>query len=123
MQGNSIQGKLSLKIITLLSLSCPAGTEIWLSPSNIAHMTSKHLGAYTIYAQEIPHIISSPEYVGINLNDGSIEFVRQNPLNGDFVKVAVRGSANGIMFVRSIYVLNSKRVNNFIKTGQLKKVL
>lgn len=123
MQGSSFQGKLSLKVIQLLSLSCSAGTEIWLSQGNIAHMASKHPGPYGIYAKDIPDIISSPEYVGINPKDGSIEFVKQNPSNGDYVKVAVRGSANGIMFVRSLYVLNSKRVNNFIKSGQLKKVL
>lgn len=43
-------------------------------------------------------------------------------MNGDYVKVAVRVSTKGIMFVRSLYVLNSKRVNNFIKNGQLKKI-
>ncbi len=106
----------------MLSLHYPAGTEIWLSKSSIAHITSKHPGPYGIYAKDIPHIISSPEYVGINPKDGSIEFVRQNPLNGDYVKVAVRVSTKGIMFVRSLYVLNSKRVNNFIKNGQLKKI-
>jgi hypothetical protein len=122
MQGNSIQGRLSLKIITLLSLPYPEGTEIRLSPDNIQHMITKHPGAYGIYAKDIPQIISSPDYVGINHKDCSIEFVKQNPLNGDYIKVAVRASANGVLFVRSIYVLNSKRVNNFIINGQLKKV-
>ncbi len=46
---------------------------------------------YTM-VKDIPLIISSPEYVGISPKDGSIEFVRLNQLNGDYVKVAVRSS-------------------------------
>ena len=122
MQKNIVLGTLPIKIIKLLSLPFPVGTEIWLSPGNIEHMTAKHPGAYEIYGKEIPLIISSPEYVGINSQNGSIEFIRQNPLNGDYVKIAVRQSGNDILFARSIYVLNSRRAAKFIKIGQLKKV-
>ena len=122
MQKNIVLGKLPIKIIKLLSLSFPVGTEIWLSTGNIEHMAAKHPGAYEIYGKEIPLIISSPEYVGINSQNGSIEFIRQNPLNGDYVKIAVRQSGNDILFARSIYVLNSRRAAKFIKIGQLKKV-
>ena len=122
MLGSIMLGKLSHKIIRLLSLPYSTGTQIWLSKSNIEHMTSKHPGAYAIYGKDIPLIISSPEYVGISPKDGSIEFVRLNQLNGDYVKVAVRSSGKGILFSRSIYILNSTRAINFIKYGQLKKV-
>jgi hypothetical protein len=122
MSGSIIIGKLSQIIIRSLSLPYPIGTPIWLSPSNIAHMTLRHPGAYSIYGKDIPLIILSPEYVGITPKDGSIEFVRQNKSNGDHIKVAVRSSGNGVLFVRSIYIINSMRVVNFIKKGQLKKV-
>lgn len=122
MAENLILGKLSLNIITLLSLPYSAGTPILLSPGNSDHMKAKHPGAHLIYEKYLSLIISSPEYVGINTKDNSIEFVWKNTANGDYVKVAVRESRNSVLFIRSIYILNSKRVTKFIEIGQLKKV-
>ena len=43
-------------------------------------------------------------------------------VDGEFVKVAVRVSMSNKYFIRSLYVLNKNRVNNFINKGTLKKV-
>jgi len=61
--------------------------------------------------------------VGMNPKDGSIEYVREFLLDGEFVKVAVRVSGSGNLYARSLYVLNRQRVHNFIQSGTLKKVL
>lgn len=43
-------------------------------------------------------------------------------IDHEHVKVAVRVSNNGLYFARSLYVLNEKRVENFIQKGTLKPI-
>lgn len=108
------------KVITLLSLSCPINTPIYIGPSNIAHMKSSHPRDFVKYYPYISLILSQPDYVGVNHKDSSIEYVREFKENNDYVKVAVRVAADNY-FTRSLYVLNSNRVRNFIVKGTLKK--
>lgn len=42
-------------------------------------------------------------------------------INNEYVKVTVRISFSGIFYARSLYVLNSNRVKNFINKGTLIK--
>ena len=42
-------------------------------------------------------------------------------INNEYVKVAVRISYSEIFYARSLYVLNSNRVKNFINKGTLIK--
>ena len=116
-------GIISDKIIILLGLSCPCNTPIFLGPSNIDHMVNTHPEDHEKYFQHISLILSAPDYVGLNSSDDSIEFVKEFAItNTEYVKVAVRVSSSGQYFARSIYVLNSNRVNNFIKKGTLRKL-
>lgn len=109
-------------MIAALNLSLPVGEPIFLGPTNVAHMQAKHAADYIKYGGYIPQILANPDYVGQNPSDGSIEYVKEYQVNNEFVKVAVRISSNGTLFARSLYVLNSNRVNNFIKKGTLKKI-
>ena len=84
-------------------------------------MKSSHPSDYQKYSPYISAILSSPDYVGINNADSSIEYVKEFIQDNNYVKVAVRVSASGQYFARSIYVLNTNRVNNFIEKGTLKK--
>lgn len=116
-------GVISQTVIDLLGLSCPCDTPIFIGPTNVQHMESRHADDYTKYSCHLDLIISSPDYVGLNGGDGSIEFVKEFSLDATtYVKVAVRISQSGQYFARSIYTLNTNRVNNFIKKGTLKKV-
>lgn len=108
------------KVITLLSLSCPINTPIYIGPSNEAHMKSSHPRDFANYYPHIGLILSQPDYVGVNHKDASIEYVREFKANNDYVKVAVRIAANNY-FARSLYVLKPNRVANFINKGTLKK--
>ena len=67
------------------------------------------------------NILAAPDYVGQNPTDGSIEFVKEFLLAGEYVKVAVRLSQSDRFYARSLYVLNNNRVKNFIAKGTLKK--
>ena len=70
----------------------------------------------------LSNIIANPDYVGKNAKDDSIEFTKEYYINGEYVKVAVRISTHNIYYARSMYVLNPKRVKNFIAKGTLKKL-
>ena len=115
-------GKLSERVTSLLGLPLQAGKPILLGTGNIAHMMNRHPADYAKYGQYIPYILAAPDYVGQNPSDGSIEYVKDFQINGEYVKVAVRISGGGTLFARSLYVLNPNRVQNFINKGTLKKI-
>jgi len=114
-------GVLCQRVIDLLGLSMTEGQSILLGESNIAHMVSRHPVDYALYGEYIPLILSTPDYVALNVKDGSIEYVKEVQVDSVFVKVAVRVSARGQLFARSVYRLNTNRVLNFIEKGTLKR--
>lgn len=114
-------GSIKSNVIQALGLTVTDNTPIYLGPSNIQHMIQRHPADYQKYGQYIPDILASPDYVGTNPSDGSIEYVKKFLVDGKYVKVAVRISGSGKYFARSLYVLNSNRVQNFIAKGTLKQ--
>lgn len=115
-------GELSGEIVTLLGIDLEVGSPIYIGTSNVDHMKKKHGKDYQKYGPYISDIITSPDYVGENPTDGSIEYVKEFQIDNEFVKVAVRLSGGGSLYARSIYVLNNNRVTNFIRKGTLKKI-
>lgn len=115
-------GVFSAEIITALNLNIAIGTPIYIGDTNIQHMKSSHPYDYMKYGNDIACIISNPDYVGKNAKDNSIEFTKEYMVNGEFVKVAVRVSAQNTYYARSLYILNNSRVNNFIQKGTLIKL-
>lgn len=115
-------GKVSARIISLLGLSLQVDQPIYLGENNIAHMQQRHPNDFAKYGNHISRILACPDYVGENPTDGSIEYVKEFLVNGEFVKVAVRLSGGGVLYARSLYVLNPNRVHNFLKKGTLKRV-
>ena len=114
-------GVLAQRVIQLLELNLKEGQDILLGESNIAHMMSRHPEDYIRYHEYIPLILEQPDYLALNAKDNSIEYVKEFVVDGAYVKVAVRVSAKGQLFARSIYRLNANRVRNFIEKGTLKK--
>ena len=113
-------GETSLRLIQLLGLTCAPGTPIFMGPSNIEHMKNKHPDDFNTYHDQIPSILSSPDYVRKS-SDGSIEYVKEFRYNSEYVKVAVRMSGGYTWYLRTMYVLNTNRVNNYIQKGTLLK--
>lgn len=113
---------ISATVIDVLNLECQPGEPIYLGSSNIEHMKDKHPADYERYHAYISQILSAPDYVAINKKNQSIEYVKQFRIDDAFVKVAVRVSHSGRYFARSMYTLNTKRVQNFIAKGTLKRV-
>lgn len=117
-----IVGSISENIKKLLGLSSVGDDNIYMSATNIAHMESSHPSDYAKYKDQIQNILASPDYVGQNPNDNSIEYVKNFIIDSEYVKVAVRLSSGNKYYARSLYVLNKRRVENFIKKGTLKKL-
>lgn len=115
-------GEFSAKVIDTLKLDIPVGTPIYIADSNMEHMKTSHPRDFDKYGKELETIIAFPDYVGKNNKDNSIEFTKEYLLNGDYVKVAVRVSLHNTYYARSLYILNSKRVKNFIAKGTLRKL-
>ena len=95
---------------------------VYIGPTNIAHIQNKHPKDYEKYGKYISDIVTSPDYAAINTKDQSIELVKEFVIDREHVKVAVRVSDNGIYFARSLYILNERRVENFIQKGTLKSI-
>ncbi len=115
-------GSISETVQTLLHLPKICDNNIYLGPTNISHMQTSHPADYAKYKNEIKNILNDPDYVGLNPKDGSIEYVKNFIIDNEYVKVAVRISSGNKYYARSLYVLNKRRVDNFIKKGTLKKV-
>lgn len=113
-------GRIAVEVIEALGLAIEAGEPIYIGESNIAHMQTRHCDDYAKYGGDISEIVKRPDYVGMNPNDGSIEYVKEYIVEGEYVKVAVRVAQSGRYYARSLYVLNPARVNNFIRKGTLK---
>lgn len=116
-----IVGKVTPEIASILGLTPPDDTNIYLAQSNLDHMRTSHPADFAKYGADLITILAYPDYVGQNPSDGSIEYVKEYKINGEYVKVAVRLSKSDRYYARSLYVLNHNRVKNYIAKGTLKK--
>jgi len=114
-------GEINQRVIDLLDLDVEAGTPIFTGKSNIIHMQKNHAQDYKAYRKYIPTIIESPDYVGINPKDDSIEYVKIFQIDGNFVKVAVRVSDGGSFYARTIYARELDKLEKFIESGNMIK--
>lgn len=114
-------GTLTKEVIKTLNLPLTYEKDIFIGKSNILHMKQKHMNDYIKYGKYIKDILREPDYVGLNKKDKSIEYVKEFFIdNNEYVKVAIRISITNKFFVRTLYVLNNNRIQNFIKKNTLK---
>lgn len=114
-------GTVSKDVEQLLGITVSGDRTIYLGPTNLNHMKTSHPADFAKYGTELINILAFPDYVGQNPSDGSIEYVKEFLVDGEYVKVAVRLAQSGKFYARSLYILNNNRVNNYIAKGTLKK--
>lgn len=118
-------GKVTQEIMNLLSLQISLQkTEIFFGVSNMQHIQTKHPDIISRYGttmsgvgQNITLILADPTYVGYH--NASIEYMKTMS-TGETLKVAVRASKNGTLFVRSIYLISPEDIQRFLQHGRLK---
>ena len=94
-----------------------AGDIIYLGENNIKHMKRRHSSAYVKYSDKLSQIISEPDFVGINDEDGSLEYIK---ILDNHVKVVVRVAGDDKLYVRTMYTVYQSRTEFFLKSGRLK---
>lgn len=107
------------KFLSLLKLDAPQDINIYLGNSNLEHMKTSHPEDFEQFGAELVNILAYPDYIGYRKKDGTFEFVKEFEINGKHVKVAVRASSNGVLYARSLYVLNEEKVKHWIETGTI----
>jgi len=110
-------GEITLEVIQVLNLHLEEATPIFIGTTNIAHMAKTHSYEFNRFYHKIPLIISTAEYVRQKKDDRSIEYIKSM---GKHVKLAVRVAGDGKYYVRSLYFIESNRVENLLKQGELK---
>jgi len=114
-------GEITEDVKDILSLDFDVGTPIYIGPTNIEHMQKEHPIEYERYFMHIPKIISTPDFVGVNPKDGSIEYIKTLPISaGQYLKLAVRISGDDLLFARSLYEILERTVRKRAEKGMLK---
>lgn len=113
-------GHIDKKVIELLGLDIKENTPIYISEGNIIHIRENHPDAYMKYYDDVENIISNPDYVGIaGVDAPSIEYIKQYKVDNEYVNIAVRASKAGTYFVRSMFIIEEGRINDYLKKGKL----
>ena len=116
-------GEISEQVRGVLGLDLAVGTPIYIGLTNIEHMEREHPIEYERYFALLPEIISSPDFVGLNSKDYSIEYIKTFTTSaGNFVKLAVRISNDGFLFARSLYEILGRTVIARAEKGTLKSL-
>lgn len=109
-------------VITSLQLNIPIGTPIFIGDSNEKHIKNRHPYEYDMYYNKISVILSEPDYVGLNPNDKSIQYVKEFLVNSEYIRVAVRISQNQKCYVKTLHLLSTYNAERYINKGTLKKL-
>ena len=124
-------GIINSKLITLVKDLNPniaqnmiAGTDIIFWKNRIKHI-QKHIPDFDSPEQfkqcfeNIPSIISNPDFISTNPKDSSISFIKKHSKN---TSIAVRISNDGKASFRTMYPLRDSQLNNYIENGRAKVV-
>jgi hypothetical protein len=110
-------------VVTVLNLSLDPGTPIYISETNIEHMKDEHPEDYEKYGDKIGDILSQPDLVCEHPKNGSIQYIKVfiDEETQEKVLVAVRSSASGILYARSLFVMSEGKIKAYEKRGAFKE--
>ncbi|MBO5336239.1 MAG: hypothetical protein J6A94_03810 [Lachnospiraceae bacterium] len=117
-----IIGYITPQVINTLGLEFCPNTPIYIGESNIEHIKNRHPYEYEKYFSEIENIINSPDYVGKNPKDSSLLFVKLYKIANEYLRVAIKVSASGKCFAKTLHLLSTCNAERYIEKGTLKKI-
>lgn len=122
--GNDIEklGVIGEIIVNSFNLSISPDTPIYIGLSNRIHMENAHREIYLEYQSCMREIIASPDYVGVNPHDDSLEYYKKYGEITINIKLAVRPSGKGVYFAKTLYEINEHSLNSYISKGRAKAV-
>ena len=122
--GNDIEklGVVGEIIVNSFNLQISPDTPIYIGLSNRIHMENAHREIYLEYESCMQEIIASPDYVGVNPHDDSLEYYKKYGEITINIKLAVRPSGKGVYFAKTLYEINEHSLNSYISKGRAKEV-
>lgn len=109
--------KISEKVITKLEIVETKDMNIYIGGRNIEHIKEKHPVDFSRFFKQLNNILESPDYIGKNPNNGSLEYIKE--LNGHYVKVAIRMSKSKKWLIRSMYSTRENRLKSHLEKQTL----
>ena len=113
---NEIIGTLTQRVIDEFNLPYKVGEPIYIGDSNREHMRNEHPDDYSKYGDLIEKIINFPDYIAKHptKENSSIEYIKViKDKNDEYVLVAVRATGKGKLFVRTLFVMDPKKVERY----------
>jgi len=110
------------EIIDILKLDILPDTPVYIGETNLEHIKNRHPYEYEKYLPDIGQIIDTPDYVGINPKDSSILFVKLYEVHGEYIRVAVRITAGGRCYAKTLHLLSTCNAERYIEKGTLKNL-
>lgn len=121
MDKDNIVGKITQKVIDTFNLRLAEGQPIFCGQSNKDHMKNEHPEDFEKYGDKIEEIIENPDFIAKHPQKDSIEYIKiYKDNNNDHVLVAVRATGAGTLFARTLFVMDSSKVNRYVSKNALK---
>lgn len=111
-------GWVSQDVLDITGIGWKAGDPIYLGDDNVEHMKQEHKDDYLAYGDQIENILSVPDFLAKHPKKDSVEYVKV--IGADYVLVAVRTSVSGIVYARTLFVMNPAKVDTYMKKNYLK---
>lgn len=119
---NIVIGNLDKFIVDIFNLDFIEGQPIYIGDSNLNHMKSEHPKDFEIYGSKIKEIINNPDYIAKHpkKKNSAIEYIKvYKNTNNEHVLVAVRATGKGTLFARTLFVMDSEKVEKYKKKNAL----
>lgn len=115
-------GVVGEQIVKSFNLPISPDTPIYIGLNNRIHMENNHGEIYRQYSDRITEIIESPDYVGLNPHDQSLEYYKDYGEITIHIKLAVRPTKNGVYYAKTMYDINEHSLKSYLKSGRIKSL-
>lgn len=115
-------GVVGKDIVEKFNLTISPDTPIFIGLNNRIHMENNHSEVYRKYSECMSEIISSPDFVGVNPHDNSLEYYKNYGNEIIHIKLAARPTNNGVFFARSMYDVNDISLRSYLSKGRVMSV-
>jgi len=105
----------------MFSLPVKPGTPIFVGDSNIKHMKDDHAEDFAKYADLLEAILATPDFLAKHPKNDSVEYIKV--FEPDHVLVAVRVSSAGVLYARTLFVMNDEKVKTYKEHGFMKPLV
>lgn len=107
------------KITSYYSVVCKSH-EVYMPPGVLKHLYKRgHWNDFITYHQDIPHMISNPDYAGQNPKElNSVELYK---VVNDHVLIAIKLNPSSQLFMGTFFVLKNgqNKIQGRLKTGRI----